>query len=288
MIRPHIQEPNFISVFWAARPRWGVPAQLDIVLPVFLAPMDPREPYNPGRWAPPPGPQWFFPHGMIRLFSTPKLNLNFHTHLADAPQQVHKGKVHDAEDTAFSARSWMRREFDEYKVKFKQAVELSWNNQIILIPPEDPKDGLSDDDYMDLVMNPKVPAHVICSLTIQIMQNQQSAGAQIQVVRLDRDEASFGVRRDLMPLPDQGEFRSYMMLVTNEDIYRRTTTSYRWPSVRMSQIGVAHEIGHWLGRPLPTDDPDRFLDHIDWRNIRRPIRTTMNFSTAEPPAIAKG
>jgi len=137
------------------------------------------------------------------------------------------------------------------------------NNQIILIPPEDPKDGLSDDDYMDLVMNPNVPAHVICSLTLQFMQNQQSANAQIQVARLDRDEVTFGVRRDLMPLPDQGEFRSYMMLVTNEDIYRRTTTSYRWPTVRTSQIGVAHEIGHWLGRPLPTDDPDRFLEHID-------------------------
>jgi hypothetical protein len=66
-----------------------------------------------------------------------------------------------------------------------------------------------------------------------------------------------------MALPGEGQFRSYMMLLTNEDVYRRDNTSYRWPSIRMSQIGAAHEIGHWLGRPLPTDDQNRFFEHID-------------------------
>lgn len=264
MIRHLIQEPNFLSVFWEARPSSGFPAELNILLTVFLAPMDPTQPYDVGRWSPPPVPRWLSPR-MIHLLSTPKLNLLFHTHLADSPQQVRRGKVRDYDNTPFSARSWMRREFEEYKTKFKQVVELSWNNQIILIPPEDSKDGLSDDDYVSLVPgNPQIPAHVVCTLTLQFVQYQDNANAQIQVVRLDRDEARFAGRRaDLMPLPDQGEFRSYMLLLTNEDVHRRDTTSYRWPHIWMSQIGAAHEIGHWLGRPLPGDDPDRFFPHID-------------------------
>ena len=92
------------------------------------------------------------------------------------------------EQTKFAAKSWMRRDFAQYKADFKRLVELSWNNQIILLPPEDPKDGLSDADYMDLVANPRMPAHVECSLTIRFVDNLGSANAAIQVVHLKRKD----------------------------------------------------------------------------------------------------
>ena len=116
---------------------------------------------------------------------------------------------------------------------------------------------------MEFVSNPAMPAHLMCSLQIHFVQDQHAANAPIQVARLDRDEAKYATIRDVMALPGEGQFGSYMVLITNEDIYRRDMTSYRWPHVRMSQITAAHEIGHWLGRPVPADNPDRFLPHID-------------------------
>src|SRR5229473_1697762 len=136
MTRKIISEPNFTSTLTGAGPG-SIPAKLEIVLTVLLAPMDPSKP-----------------------------NLNFNTHLADTPQQIRKGFVVDGskEQTRFAAQSWMRRDFAQYKADFKRVVELSWNNQIILLPPEDPKDGLSDADYLALVGNSRMPAHVECSL----------------------------------------------------------------------------------------------------------------------------
>jgi|HubBroStandDraft_6_1064221.scaffolds.fasta_scaffold55177_5 hypothetical protein len=40
----------------------------------------------------------------------------------------------------------------------ERIVETSWKTQIILVPPEDPKDGLSDADNRALVANPPMPA----------------------------------------------------------------------------------------------------------------------------------
>ena len=264
MTRRVIQEPNFISFLWEARPGSGgyVPqsAELRIVLLVFLAPMDPSKPYNMGVSD---GP-WFYGPVLRQLFWPAKANLNFRTHLADTRQQVRKGTVTDGDDppSRFKARSWTRREFEQFKADFKRVVELSWNNQIILLPPEDPVDGLSDDQYMAMVANPSMPAHVACSLEIQLVESKESAHAAIQVVHLDRDDDP-SINRTVMPLPGEGEFRSYAWTICNEDVHRRTTTSWRWPSLSMSQIAAAHEIGHWLGRPSPLGDVSRFVDHID-------------------------
>src|ERR1044071_6102311 len=88
MIREHINEPNFISFFWTARR--DLPAELNIFLAVFLAPMDPTHPYAPGTWWAPPILHRLFPPGVVRLLSVPRLNLNFHTHIANSPQQIRK------------------------------------------------------------------------------------------------------------------------------------------------------------------------------------------------------
>ena len=264
MTRRIISESNFTSTLTGAR-GGTVPAKLEIVLAALLAPMDPSKPYEAARSDAPAFIGDLFSRELREAFWPSKANLNFNTHLADTPQQIRTGSVVDGskEQTKFKAQSWMRRDFAQYKADFKRVVELSWNNQIILLPPEDPKDGLSDADYMDLVANPKLPAYVECSLAIRFVDNLGSANAAIQVVHLQRQDDPT-INRRVMPMPGEEEFRSFAWLITNEDIHRRTAQAgYRWPNIRTSQIAAAHEIGHWLGRPTPLGSRDRFVKHID-------------------------
>jgi hypothetical protein len=264
MTRRIIDEPNFTSTLTGAR-GGAVPAKLEIVLAVLLAPMDPKPPYDATTSDAPAVIGNLFSRELREAFWPSKANLNFHTHLADTRAQVKTGFVADGsrEQTKFEAESWMHRDFAKYKADFKRVVELSWNNQIILVPPEDPKDGLSDADYMDLVANPRMPAHVECSLTIRFVDNLGSANAAIQVVHLKREDDPT-VNRTVMPLPGEGEFRSFAWLITNEDLHRKAGLSgHRWPNIRTTQIAAAHEIGHWLGRPTPLGNLDRYVEHID-------------------------
>ena len=264
MTRRIISEPNFTSTLTGAR-GGTVPAKLEIVLAVLLAPMDPKPPYDAITSDAPAVIGNLFSRELREAFWPSKANLNFNTHLADTRDQIKTGFVADGskEQTKFAAESWMRRDFAKYKADFKRLVELSWNNQIILLPPEDPKDGLSDADYMDLVANPRLPAYVECSLAIRFVDNLGSANAAIQVVHLQRQDDPT-VNRRVMPMPGEEEFRSFAWLITNEDIHRRTAQAgYRWPNIRTSQIAAAHEVGHWLGRPTPLGSLDRFVKHID-------------------------
>lgn len=263
MTRRIISEPNFTSILSPAGPG-AVSAKLEIVLAVLLAPMDPSKPYSATSSDMPAIFGNMFSPALREVFWPSKANLAFNTHLADTPQQIRTGFVVDGskEQTKFAAQSWMRRDFAQYKADFKRVVEMSWNNQIILLPPEDPKDGLSDADYRALVANPRMPAHVECSLAIRFVDSVGSANAAIQVVHLKRADDPT-VNRRIMPLPGEEEFRSFAWLITNEDIHRKKTSDYRWPNLPMSQIAAAHEVGHWLGRPTPLGNLDRYVDHID-------------------------
>ena len=263
MTRRIISEPNFTSILSAAGPG-PVSAKLEIVLAVLLAPMDPSKPYSTTSSDAPAILGDLFSRELREAFWPSKANLNFNTHLADTPQQIRTGFVSDGapEPVKLAAQSWMRRDFAQYKIDFKRIVETSWNNQIILLPPEDPKDGLSDADYMALVANPRMPAHVECSLSIRFVDNLGSANAAIQVVHLKRADDPT-INRRVMPLPGEEEFRSRAWLITNEDIHRKKTSDYRWPNLPMSQVAAAHEIGHWLGRPTPLGNLDRYFGHID-------------------------
>ena len=263
MTRMMISEPNFTSILSAAGPG-PVSAKLEIVLAVLLAPMDPSKPYSATGSDAPAVLGDLFSRELREAFWPSKANLNFNTHLADTPQQIRTGFVSDGapEPVKLAAQSWMRRDFAQYKIDFKRIVETSWNNQIILLPPEDPKDGLSDADYMALVANPRMPAHVECSLSIRFVDNLGSANAAIQVVHLKRADDPT-INRRVMPLPGEEEFRSRAWLITNEDIHRKKTSDYRWPNLPMSQVAAAHEIGHWLGRPTPLGNLHRYFGHID-------------------------
>ena len=100
LARPTIMEPNFDSVLHPARE--GHPAQLIIRLQVLLLARDPEK----------PGSSW-----------GPKR----HMHLAKHMGEVHTGRVADSSGFLFDCRSWLVAEFNAYRIKFKQMVELSWN-----------------------------------------------------------------------------------------------------------------------------------------------------------------
>ena len=57
--------------------------------------------------------------------------------------------------------------------------------------------------------------------------------------------------------PAGGKFRSYQFLITNEDVEFRSTTR------SLLQVAAAHEIGHWLGSPVPVTDVRRYVPHAD-------------------------
>lgn len=224
VFRPTIMERNFDSVLHPAQA--GRPAQLIIRLKVNLLPYDPsRLPARPGQ-------------------SPPSLQV------ARDPAGVRQGAVRDLNGMPFQCCTWLEREFNAFKIKFKKMVELSWNNQLILLPPA--RTGfigeMSDAVYREFIGRPDVPAHVECSMDIQLMDafalhRGKPPHAIIDVVRLKS--------------PAGGQFRSSQFLIVNEDVeFRRTSGS-------LLQVTAAHEIGHWLGSPVPSTDIRRYMPHVD-------------------------
>jgi hypothetical protein len=144
----------------------------------------------------------------------------------------------------------MEAEFNAFKIKFKQVVEASWNNQLILVPPDagPDADGLSDEDYLQLVGNTQVPAHVVCALDVELVPDTRLGNSVIEIARLAKRE-NFA-------------FRSYQFLITNEDVEFQSGRDGRWPSLRFNQVAAAHEVGHWLADER-TNDPNRFFPHTD-------------------------
>jgi hypothetical protein len=222
--RMTIVAKNYDSVLHAAQP--AKPAQLIIRMRVMLVPLDP---------------------------ANQKLDLegpSFSSALARDNRGVTKGVVRDYDERLFRCQTWVESEYNAFCIKFKKMVELSWNNQLILLPP----DGtgyigeMSDANYRDFIGSPHVPAHVQCCLDIQVismMSNSRQRGKEphvfMQVVRLDN--------------PANGEFRSSAWRITNEDVEFR-----RAPFL---QVAAAHEIGHWMGSPVPLTDRRRYMDHVD-------------------------
>jgi hypothetical protein len=226
VFRQAIMEQNFDSVLHPARA--GRPAQLIIRLRVNLLPYDPsRLPARPGRPTP-------------------------HVQVARHPAGVRQGAVQDTDGMPFECCTWLEREFNAFRIKFKKMVELSWNNQLVLLPPA--RTGyigeMSDAAYREFIGKPDVPAHVECSMDIQLLDvfalhRGKPPHAIIDAVRLKR--------------PSGGQFRSSQFLIVNEDVeFMRTSGS-------LSQVTAAHEIGHWLGSPVPSTDIRRYVPHVDSR-----------------------
>lgn len=221
--RQTIIESNFDSVMRPATA--GTPAQLTIRLKVALIPRDPSGPAQ-------------FDWGKGSAFAT--------EYIARPGEDPHQGKVADGDGVLWECRTWYGAEFNAFKIKFKRMVELAWNNQLILLPPDGsaPAATISDDTFRDFVSGRTVAAHVRCGLEIELVSTANKKGfhAWIEAVRLAK--------------PAAGAFRSYAVRITNEDVDFSTSGSLR-------QIAAAHEVGHWLGKPVGMTEPDRFLPHVD-------------------------
>jgi hypothetical protein len=136
-------------------------------------------------------------------------------------------------------------EWNEYRTRFKRAVEHAWNNQIILLPTDsgDASDGLSDQDYRQFISNPQIQAHAEGALDITLMPINTLGHALIEVAHLEKP----GDR-----------FRVWMHRITDESVQFAKHYHRDWPDWSTGQITAAHEIGHWL-RALNASH----FEHID-------------------------
>ena len=133
--RPTIIDTNFDSVLHPAQA--GRPAQLIIRLKVALLPYDPTRPPAAGQ-------------------------VPSQVNVARGPAGVSRGTVRDMDGMPFSCCTWLEADFNAFAIKFKKMVELSWNNQLILLPPA--RTGfigeMSDAAYREFIGKPDIPAHV--------------------------------------------------------------------------------------------------------------------------------
>lgn len=221
-LRRAILQDNFNSFLEPAQPRR--PARLTVQARVRLLPRDPSKRGHP--------------RGPVH-----------HTHLARSEADEQHGWIEDSVGNLYECRSWHQQEFDDYRRKFKRMVELSWNNQLFLLPPEDPADGLDDSDYLQFVSRPDRPAHVECALEVELLDMTTQAPITMEVVHLRQ--------------PQNHGFGSFQFLITDEDLDFQFRSDSRWPSLTFGQVTAAHELGHWLGGAFPATDNRRFLSHVD-------------------------
>jgi len=161
--RQTIQEANFDSVMRPAAT--GIPAQLSIRLKIILLARDPSVPAQ-------------FKKGTVFAAE----------YLSRPGEEPHTGKVADADGRLWDCRSWYEAEFNSFRIKFKRMVELAWNNQLILLPPDgsDPTATISDDTFRDFVSSRSVPAHLRCGLEVAMVPpaNKRGFHAWMEAVRL--------------------------------------------------------------------------------------------------------
>jgi hypothetical protein len=219
--RRAIVQSNFDSVFDTAQP--GRPAKLTIRLKVFLVPVDPKTP-PPLDFRSPPPPPWIITGATVQ-----------------DRKYAQTGWVRDANSSPFECRTWVESEWNRFNISFKQQVENIWNRQMILLPPDEVEDGdgFNDREYLQLVSDPKIPAHVECALDIELA-NYHFGGKYPQ----PQDRPPIGVV--MLNKPEGGAFRSYARLLSNEDLEMRTHGFPKWPKLTFLQLAAAHEISHNL------------------------------------------
>jgi hypothetical protein len=218
-LRVAIKQSNYDSVLEPARP--GRPAKLTLRLKVLLIPLDPAAPLDLSGLTPP----YRFHHARW--------------HLAQDMKAIHQGMVPDGNTPrkSFLCRSWLHWEWNSFKIRFKKQVENVWNDQMVLLPPDDVQgsDGLNDQDYLQFVSDPNTPAHVECALDLELTPlDSKDAHARIRVVH----------RYHPVNVAETGRFRSYGNLLTDEDLEWVSYTDDRWPNARFRTLVAAHEIGH--------------------------------------------
>ena len=221
--RRTIMQSNFDSVLDSAGA--GRPAKLKIRLKVALLPRDPSVPGNAGVGAQHP------------------------VHLANTEAQVRYGQMADANQQPVNCRSWLVYEWNAFQIRFKKIVELAWNNQMFLLPPDGSakEGGLSDFDFSQLVYSAKVPAYVECALEIALMPTTAGSHAQIEVVHLAQPDLNF---------------RAWMHRIPDSSVNITVRHKAQWDTA-LYQFVAAHEIGHWL-----HDLTKKHFEHVDAAGFR--------------------
>jgi len=216
--RRTIVQSNFDSVLDPAGA--GRAAKLTIRLKVALLPRDPSVPGNAG------GAQ----HPI---------------HLADTMAHVRYGPMPDYNQQPVNCRSWLAAEWNAFQIRFKKIVELAWNNQMFLLPPEGSADesGLSDSVFLQLVSSARVPAHVECALDVELMATTAGSHAQIEVVHLAQPNLNF---------------RAWMHRIPHDCVDVTIRHKSQWPDTALYQFVAAHEVGHWL-----RDLSAKHFEHVD-------------------------
>jgi hypothetical protein len=233
--RKAIMQSNYDSVLDLAAA--GRSAKLTIRLKVFLLPVDPKNP-PPLEFSNPPQPIPAMTGATV-----------------DNWKYVDLGWVQDANGTPFQCRTWLQEEWNRFNIAFKRQVENIWNRQMVLLPPEEVGngDGFNDQDYLQLISDPKLPAHVECALDIELANlhfnnkfPHQQNRPPIAIVQLYKREG--------------GAFRSYARLMTNEDLEMRKHVFAQWPNITFTQLTAAHEISHNL-----TELDGSYTLHVDYQ-----------------------
>jgi hypothetical protein len=236
-----IDKNTYDSFLKPAQP--GRPATLTIRLKVLMVPLNPAVPWDEENWD--------------RSWATTR----------DKRGIVH-GTVTDSNDKPFACRTWLDEEWDAFQIRLKQVVETVWNNQMILLPPDETpvenqltmqltmwsgwSGGLSDQNYLQFVSDPQIPAHARGVFDIELIDAKYSwtAHAIIGVARLENREGH--------------AFRSKSSLITNEDVEMYVYRDPRWRSLFFGHLTAAHEIGHNL-----KDENGNNFQHIDKNNCTR-------------------
>lgn len=217
--RKFVSKPNFNSTFEVAS--GGSPAKLTLEMSVTLVPLDPSVDFVRREGHLPP------------------------SHLARTRHDFKTGDVEDADGDLVACRSWLVSEWLEFKERFQWMVELTWNNQLILLPVESnsPRHNLSDADFKQLIGNPRIHAHVKGELSISLSGPGEIGHAVIEVVK----------RAD-----PTDRFRNEMNRISDSSVFFRRHKDDRWKGAFFGQPSAAHEIGHWL-----REEGDEYFVHID-------------------------
>jgi hypothetical protein len=242
MHKKTVQDVNYDSVFTPAQS--GKAASLEILLKLALLPHDPKAGQSSLTFA-----------GESRSASKGHKTVSDRT-------QVEYGRVKDAKDFRFNCKTWLKADFNAFRDKFVSVVQGVWNNQIVLIPPEE---GLGPLILQELTLSGNKFPYLDAKLRITFRDladtsNQRSHGS-MAVALLDRQNA--GKQEDNV-VTQSFRFGANMLMICNEDIEPRTAEIERdTGKFNRTSIAAAHEVGHWLGSPVPDEQVDRPFYHID-------------------------
>jgi hypothetical protein len=242
MHKKTVQDVNYDSVFTPAQSGKG--ASLEILLKLGLLPHDPKS----GQVA-------------VTFAGESRSTSKGHKTVTDK-SQVQYGRVKDAQDFRFNCKSWLKADFNKFRDRFVSVVQGVWNNQIILIPPEE---GLGEWTLKELTLEGNKFPYLDAKLRITFRDLSGAVGERshgsMAVALLDRDNEG---KQEDNAISKSFRFGANMLMICNEDIEPRVAKIERGSGIfNRTGITAAHEVGHWLGSPVPNEDADRPFYHID-------------------------